>query len=460
MPQDEHMASRPASLSAVGGFLTARSWRLPLLILLGTFVVFALTARHGGGSWDYYTANYASWHLVHTGHPWIDGTTVPGLAGDPEASTWIVVADNGHTVIRRFPGVIAISLPAYWLANSDSMTVVPGALTAAFACALGIMMMFLALRTRVPVSRAVAACAALAFATPLWTVAADATWPHTVTVLGIGGMAWAAATQRWWLLGIFGGITLWGRLHAAIIVAVVGLLLSWWRRSPRIALVVGIVSALFMGLVCLWTLWWNGSWNPLASYGSDVLGKSQTGSSHLTSELALFIAPDRGILIWTPALLLLIPALIRGWRDVPDWARALLFGGLSYTLVQAWIAPAIGGDSFYGYRHGIELMAAATPALAITVTHLGRTARKLLVPVLALQFCAMAFGATVDVFLLKTDAWHDNAFWWSLRASWPVGPAALLAIICFVVVGMRIYSRNTPQDEPTPAEEKLTAAAP
>src|SRR6476620_40603 len=111
--------------------LSKPAWLVPWVLLAVLFVVYALTARHGGGSWDYYTGNYASWHLVHTGHPWLDGTTIPGLTGDPEASTWIQVAANGHTVVRRFPGAVAISLPAYWIAQADSMTVVPAAITAA-----------------------------------------------------------------------------------------------------------------------------------------------------------------------------------------------------------------------------------------------------------------------------------------------------------------------------------------
>ena len=133
--------------------------------------------------------------------------------------------DDGD-VISRFPGVIAIALPAYWIAHAlgqaDSMTVVPGALTAATASALALMLMFLALRTQLSERRSAAAVAVLGFATPVWTVAADAVWPHTVTLLGIAGMAWGCATRRWWAVGLFGGITLWGRLHAAVIVAVLG----------------------------------------------------------------------------------------------------------------------------------------------------------------------------------------------------------------------------------------------
>ncbi len=206
-----HAAESPPCLRISPSGRRVRHARVFVALLFAfLFIAFGVTARHGEGSWDYFSANYASWHLVHEGDPWLDGSTVPGLEGDPEESTWVMEAENGHTVVRRFPGVIAIALPAYWIAQADTMTVVPGAITAALACALGITMLFLAIRTRTSDRRAAWACGILAFGTPVWTVAADAVWPHTVTVLGIGGMAWGAARQRWWLVGLFGGVALWG----------------------------------------------------------------------------------------------------------------------------------------------------------------------------------------------------------------------------------------------------------
>ena len=75
------------------------------------------------------------------------------------------------------------------------MTVVPGAITAALVCAVSLLMMFLALRRHLSDRRAALACAVLGFGTPVWTIAADATWPHTVTMLVICGLAWGMATS-------------------------------------------------------------------------------------------------------------------------------------------------------------------------------------------------------------------------------------------------------------------------
>ena len=421
--------------------LTERAWALPLLVFLGLLAIYVLTARHGAGSWDYYTGNYASWNLVHTGHAWLDGSTMPGLEGDPQSPTWIRTDEEGRTIIRRFPGVVAITLPAYWIAQADHMTVVPAALTAAVATAGALVLMFLALRRLVPSSHALVACVVLGLTTPVWTIAADALWSHTVCILGIAGMAWASATRRWWLVGVFGGVTLWGRLHAALVVAVLGLVVGWARRSPRITAVVGLWSLACLGLFSAWTKWWNGSWNPMESYGSDVIAEVQvTGWHHVSSVLTLFVAPDRGIFIWTPVFALMLPALVRGWSEVPDWARGLLFGSLAYVLFQGWIGPGHGGDSFYGYRYSLELIVGAAPAYVVTAHRMGSVARRLLVPVLALQFAAFAFGAVTDMFLTMDEVWTRNTFLVDMGKTWPYGPVLVLPCFCFALLIGRLIT--------------------
>ena len=103
-----------------------------------------------------------------------------------------------------------------------------------------------------------------------------------------------------------------------------------------------------------------------------------------------------------------------------------------------------GGDSFYGYRLGIEFVVAATPAYAMSLDHVGSTARRLITPVLTLQVCAMAFGAVVDAFLGMDEAWTDNAFYYAMRETWPVGPILLAAVFCFVfVVKRRLAAAGT-----------------
>ncbi len=134
----------------------------------------------------------------------------------------------------------------------------------------------------------------------------------------------------------------------------------------------------------------------------------------------MWVSADRGILVWTPVLLVLLPALVRSWRELPDWSRWLVVGGLVYTAFQARFSIFTGGDGFYGYRHGLEFLVCAAPAFALSAGRMGRVARHLVGPVLALQFAAIAVGAMSNgFFVLRTDVWVDNSFWLALRHAAP-----------------------------------------
>ena len=91
---------------------------------------------------------------------------------------------------------------------------------------------YLCIRTYLSQTHALVSALALGFTTPVWSVSADGLWPHTLTGLGLAGMAWAAARDRWWLVGLLASVAIWGRIHLAVIAAVVGLLVGWSRRRP------------------------------------------------------------------------------------------------------------------------------------------------------------------------------------------------------------------------------------
>lgn len=391
---------------------TAPRWFGATLLFLAAFLVYALTVSHTVVSLDVWSANFGSWHLATAGNPWIEGIPIPLLDHNPLRHEWVLEAANRHTVIGRSPGVIAAALPAYWLAQPSAFTTVPGGMTAAAMMAGAVTFVFLTLRQYLPQRHAALAALVFGFTTPVWSVAANGVWPHTVTVFGICGMAWASATGRWWWVGIFGGITLWGRLHAAVIVAVLGLLVGLRRRSPGIVLRVGVGSGAFLVLMVVWTHWMYGTWSPTASYDTTVFEDyAKTNRLSVVNQLGFWVSPDRGILVWTPVVLLLLPALVRSRRQLPDWSRSLVWAGLAYTVLQGVLNRFSGGDVFYGYRLGLEMLACLTPALALSSPRTGRVARALLGPVIALQLLAISYGALKDSAWLPGDqVWHHNAF--------------------------------------------------
>jgi hypothetical protein len=412
---------------------------VPIVLFGVLFLVYAATISHGLVSLDVWSANFGSWHLARTGNPWVEGLRIPLLDDSPLRHQW-VLETHGHTVIGRTPGVIAASLPAYLLLGSSSFSTVPGGLSAAALTACAVLLLYLAFRTRLPQRDALLCAAVFGLATPVWSVAANGIWPHTITILGICGMAWASATGRWWWAGVFGGITLWGRLHAALIVAVLGVLVAVARRSPGIVVRIGAASGAFLALISVWTRWMYGTWDPTASYDTSTFTDyAAQNRLSVTNQLGFWVSPDRGILVWTPVILLLLPALVRSWRELPDWSRSLVWGGLAYTVLQGVLNRFSGGDVFYGYRLGLEMLACAAPALAFSVPRAGRVARRLFGPVLALQFLAIAWGALRDTAYLPFDqAWHHNAFEVAVRRAGVGGWCAAALVVGLGVLVQRM----------------------
>jgi alpha-1,2-mannosyltransferase len=77
---------------------------------------------------------------------------------------------------------------------------------------------------------------------------------------------------------------------------------------------------------------------------------------------------DRGLLVFSPFLILLIPGLRAGWRAAPAWVRGSAVGGLLYLLLQLKANRYSGGEGFWGYRYPLETLVAAAPLLLLSYT--------------------------------------------------------------------------------------------
>lgn len=419
-----------------------RGFRTTMVLFSTVAVIFALTAAYTTVSGDVWTANVASWQIVTHGNVWLDTIDFPQLDEHPMRNVWIVQLANGHEVIGRSPGAVAVALPAYALFGGDTFSLAPGAITAAILTAVSVCLVHATLRRQMNNREAVLAALIFGLTTPVWSVAANGVWPHTVTVLGLVGMAWAASTGRWWLVGVFGGIALWGRLHVAVIVAIVGLIVAWRRRDAGVVVRVGLMSGLFLVLQCVWTRWMYDSWNPMASYNTEPF-EDFAGEHKLDviNHLGFWVSPDRGMLVWTPLLLVLLPAVIRNWRDLPDWSTALIWGGLFYTFLQGTLNRFSGGDAFYGYRLTLELLACLTPAFAFSAAKTGRRARKVFPFVLALQ-SAVALGAiNNDLGTAAERVWYEHSLFTPIFSHAPaLGLLCVPVVLLIGLLGSRIWA--------------------
>ncbi|WP_141013855.1 hypothetical protein [Nocardioides sambongensis] len=409
---------------------------LPLVLFLVVGGVYALTVSRDPSP-DAFTADFAAWHIARTGDPVPDIGDFPLLDDNIIRDTWIVETVDGREAVGRAPGVIAAVVPAYWIAAPSGISAVPGGITAALLSALAITLFFLLLRDRLPLRTALVGTGLLAFGTPVWSVSADAIWPHTLTTLGILGMAWAADRDRWWLVGLFGGLTLWGRLHAALICAVLGAGVAWTRRRPAIALRAGAVAAAMLALMSCWTRWMYGRWDPTSGYRAADFADNATGHAFdVVDHLGFVLAADRGLLWWAPLLVVLGPAAWRNRHELPDWSRWLVIGAASYLIGQAVLNRFSGGDQFYGYRTSLELVVALAPALALSAHRMGERARRWFPAVAVLQVVLIAPGAIRNDFHTSVaDVWWRNAFLDALvRRPLELVPLVLLTLGAIAVV--------------------------
>lgn len=449
------MVATPSSEDRSQSLANART--VTIVVGLSCAVIYLFTASYASGSGDVNATNVLSWQLATSGDSTFTEDTFPPLDQHPSRATWIIESADGGEVVARLPGAVVAAIPAYWLLGEDQFSAMPGAVTAAVLTAVAVMLFAAAIRTRMPLRNAALASLVFALTTPVWSVAADGMWPHTVTVLGLCGMAWAASRERWWLVGLFGGVAIWGRLHTVVIVALVGLLVGLARRDPAVVVRVAVPSSILLALESLWTKALYGFWNPMAPYGlgvGDNPFNTAGGGSGLVNQLGFWVAPGRGLLVWSPLILLLLPALARSWRLLPDWSKALLWGGIAYTVVQGMRNPFEGGDSFYGYRLTLELLASAAPALALSVTLMGRLARAAFGPVLTFQTLVIAVGAVHSGVASPADeAWTRHTLL-SVLVEMPVLLGGLVVTSLVIgILGQRIWSN--PSLEKSPADEQV-----
>lgn len=448
---------------------SARGGRRLVLILSSlVFAIFALTAAPTINSVDVESVDIGAWTLATTGHPWIDGLRDEQLPAKPSPSAlWTTTnARNGHEVMARSLGAVLVGVPAYAIADrmlpdrGDRLPVRPGGVTAALLAALSLALLIRSLTGLVAGRTVACAALALAFATPFWSIVGHDLWPHALTVLGIAGMAWASRNERWFLCGVFGGIGVLGRLHFAFLVAVFGLVLALRERDPRLAFRVAAGSLPSVAVCAALSRLFYGSWNPNGGYRmGDLSGWADTQSAmdRLLSVLGVFVSPGVGIFVWTPAVLLVIPAVVRSWRSLPGWSTALLAGAAAYLAVQLWLNPFDGGAGFWGYRVSIELVVAAFPLVVLSAGRIGARARGLLPGVVGAQAGIIALGVVADLAIFDEDAWHTNV----VVSAFRIAPVVVVgAVACGIGLAYCVRGMARQLPESWFEHERVISASP
>lgn len=418
-----------------------------------TALVYVSTASPAIVNTDAEANSVTAWHLAQNGSPFFDDVDPPTIKGP----TYFIEGAGGRIVTARSPGQIWAATPFYLGASEDvdEVTVHRGSIAAAVLTALAMTLLLLTLMTELPPLGALAATSVVAFATPVWSVSADALWTHCVTLLGISGFAYSLARGRSLGGGLWMGVSILARAHTAIVAAVVGLGLSVARRDVRLFALTAAGSGLGLGVLIAWNKFVFGEWTVAGGYGSHSVdaiasgeSSSRLGYNYAEQFAGFLVSADRGFLVWTPLLLLAAPLAWRHRKALPDWSLWLGLGGAAYLVVQVGVNEFTGGAGFDGYRLALEPLLCVAPAMAFSARQAGPFVRSVAPWLIGYQFAFVAFGAVLRGFWTdpESEMWLTNSIVSALRIHPTVYLPVMLVFFTFAFLAARVVIRHLAVD--------------
>jgi hypothetical protein len=203
--------------------------------------------------------------------------------------------------------------------------------------------------------------------TSAWSVASDILMQHGPAMMCIAIALVMMQRDRYVLAGLAFGFSVLVRPQTAIIAAATGIITAFHLRSWRPVFQIAAASSLGLGLYLVYNAAVFGSTGPIP----DAAGYYTAGLNNspiLTNLGDLFLAffdPVRGMLPWSPFLVILLPGLRAAWRVAPGWVRGAALGGLLSFVVQIRGNGFAGGSAFFSYRYPLEMLTAAAPLLLL-----------------------------------------------------------------------------------------------
>ena len=355
------VASRPSTYSNGGHWLIA-----------AVVVLYLAAASYGPSvATDPAAANAAAWNLVTTG-----SLTIPDGWAERE-QVWPAETRTGAAAIDRFPGVVVWLAPAHGMARllgaspsdaDDPLTVPawPGSLTAALTAALAMGLLLSVLSRVVESGTAVGVTAVVALGTPMFSTAANAAWPHALSVALVTLGLWGCLATKPRVVAASVALGVLTRPHVGLGQAIAVAAAGRGRRWTFL----GLASLLVGGLLLVVYSWWLfGTRLPAAGYATEPLVARALAVDPrflVDQVIGAWLHPSRGVLVLTPILFVLLPWVTSGWRASPRWVRASAVSGVIVLLVQYRLMRFTGGSGFFGYRTSLEGLVMATPLFAVT----------------------------------------------------------------------------------------------
>jgi hypothetical protein len=421
--------------------VTTSSRALWLAVFATTAAIYLFTAHWQSGQVsDAIAASWPGWLLAHHGTMFLDGSAYP-------TDNFAIYPVHGHVVAVRTTGVVWAGIPVHLLLGWTGIGPRQGgALTAALMTAAAMANVSLLLRSLLPLRRALAATATIAFGTTAWTVASAELWTHGPDLLWLSTGLLAAIHGRHWIAGAAFGAAFLTRPHLAVIALLIGLGVTWDSRRLR-TLLPYVATACVTFLVQLaWTDWYYGYANLLGPYETHV-AVLEDGPGWGTNILGALVAPGCGLLLFSPVVVVAAMTIPSGWRSAPAWTRRAAVGGLLYVLIQMRLNHFSGGGGFYGYRLPLEGVVAAAPLGAYSWYRASyqRWVRVAGTVTAAASVTIIGFGALLAPYMRggvgDWDVWYP---WVVVKAAGIAAVPALLIVVSGVALGLMLLRRMTP----------------
>jgi hypothetical protein len=334
---------------------------------------------------------------------------------------------QGHTrsAYSVVPSIIAAA-PAWILSmthvldlNAPLAPSLIASLTASLLTAGAVALIFLAVRRLVSQKAAVYTAIGLGLGTNYWALVSRTLWQHETVAFGVALALWA------WLRParlVTAGHVMTGGIGLALactcrlqVVPLAGVLLLWLGIRvglPRALAAAGIVFAGIAALFAVQYHWFGDVLGGFAAMQRVALRPESHGVTSSISRapwigaLGLLVSPSRGLVLFSPVVLLALAGARRSLRGFPDlrlgWllaASAALF--LEYAAYSVW-----WGGFTYGPRYMMDVLVPLTPAAALGVeVALARVwSRWLSAAALLWSVVVSATGA----FMYPNDQWNTS----------------------------------------------------
>lgn len=367
-----------------------------LTVFLGFAVVYLASANYISTHQhvDTIAAAVPAWQFVESGTLRVDEFK--------DMSRWFVEAPDG-VYSNRFPGVIFIAVPLYALAaalglSGAAPSPVPASMTAALVTAAAMAVLYLVFARLTPPRVALIGVVVFGLGTSTWSISGNALWTHGPAQLYLALAMLSLAGGKYAPTGLALAFAVFTRPQLAMVPFAVGVGDTIRTRSPKPAIVIGLISAVGLAAVVAYNATIFGEPSITGGYGSypqeSLTGMD--GGSYLMNWFMTLFSPAAGIFLYSSFLLAAVPKVRSAWRDAPGWVRVSAIAGVAYMALQLRINIWTGGGSFFAYRLPLEMLTLLAPLL-LTSTRLwvaDRRGRRLLFSVaVAWAIALQAFGA-------------------------------------------------------------------